>query len=225
MASLAASDFDGSTASSRRGRPTQQRVAEIDAAILSAAVEVFLTSGFDAANMDVIAAKAGVSKGTLYNRHASKDALFRIALEYQLELTSSRASRRNHLFPNSFVPRLRHHAETIVNSFGWAEYRRMERLLETATQSQPDLARLWQDKVSKHYKSLLVEAMQETANIPEGAQIDWAFLAELFLFTLGGWLKAESDRRTVPKDEAMAFADKVIAAVEASLKTMRSRWV
>ncbi|HET6724944.1 MAG TPA: TetR/AcrR family transcriptional regulator [Gammaproteobacteria bacterium] len=49
---------------------------EKHAAIVAAAREVFLESGYPAANMDAIAARAGVSKQTVYNHFGSKDELF-----------------------------------------------------------------------------------------------------------------------------------------------------
>jgi TetR/AcrR family transcriptional regulator, regulator of autoinduction and epiphytic fitness len=59
--------------SPRRGRPVSQ---EKQQAVLEAAIAEFAASGYDAASMDTIAAKAGVSKRTLYNRFDSKDGLF-----------------------------------------------------------------------------------------------------------------------------------------------------
>lgn len=53
------------------GRSAQKRKA-----ILDAATEVFLTSGFLGTNMDEIAALSGVSKQTVYKHFASKEALF-----------------------------------------------------------------------------------------------------------------------------------------------------
>ena len=44
--------------------------------ILRAATDVFLEAGYAAASMDRIALAAGVSKVTIYNHHASKEALF-----------------------------------------------------------------------------------------------------------------------------------------------------
>jgi TetR/AcrR family transcriptional regulator of autoinduction and epiphytic fitness len=46
------------------------------AAILTAAIAEFLASGFDATSMDRIAARADVSKRTVYNHFPSKEALF-----------------------------------------------------------------------------------------------------------------------------------------------------
>ncbi|OAJ52112.1 TetR family transcriptional regulator [Paraburkholderia ginsengiterrae] len=45
-------------------------------AILGAAIEEFLAAGFDATSMDRIAARASVSKRTVYNHFPSKEALF-----------------------------------------------------------------------------------------------------------------------------------------------------
>lgn len=49
--------------------------------MLDAAVELFLTNGFDQTSMDAIAARAGVSKTTVYAHHADKLALFRAVID------------------------------------------------------------------------------------------------------------------------------------------------
>lgn len=60
-----------------RGRP---RDPDKDAAILEAAIALFLERGFGATSMDAIAERAGVSKMTLYARFKQKDELFAGAL-------------------------------------------------------------------------------------------------------------------------------------------------
>ncbi|MCG5076866.1 TetR/AcrR family transcriptional regulator [Paraburkholderia tagetis] len=50
------------------------------AAILEAAIEEFLAAGYDATSMDRIAARASVSKRTVYNHFPSKEALFEAIL-------------------------------------------------------------------------------------------------------------------------------------------------
>src|ERR1700753_2905040 len=46
------------------------------AAVIRAATEEFLAAGFDATSMDRIAARARVSKRTVYNHSPGKEALF-----------------------------------------------------------------------------------------------------------------------------------------------------
>ncbi|HGL4261000.1 TetR/AcrR family transcriptional regulator [Burkholderia dolosa] len=53
------------------------------AAIVDAAIDEFLAAGYDATSMDRIAARAGVSKRTVYNHFPGKEALF-AAILHQL---------------------------------------------------------------------------------------------------------------------------------------------
>src|SRR3546814_19306532 len=55
-------------------------------AIQQAGTEIFLELGYEAATMDHIAAKAGVSKQTVYNHFQSKDELFKATIA---DLTSA----------------------------------------------------------------------------------------------------------------------------------------
>jgi AcrR family transcriptional regulator len=55
----------------------KQRKEERPAQLLAAALDVFVERGFTAARLDEIAARAGVSKGTLYLYFDSKEALFK----------------------------------------------------------------------------------------------------------------------------------------------------
>ncbi len=69
MADLASSKTqEGTNASNRSARKRK--------AVLDAATEVFLKSGYLGTNMDEIAALSGVSKQTVYKHFASKEALF-----------------------------------------------------------------------------------------------------------------------------------------------------
>ncbi len=56
--------------------PAPDRMAEKRSKILAGAREVFREAGFERASVDVIAARAGVSKATVYNHFADKKALF-----------------------------------------------------------------------------------------------------------------------------------------------------
>ncbi len=56
--------------------PSSSRMPEKRRHILEGARAVFAEQGFDRASVDVIAARAGVSKATVYNHFADKKALF-----------------------------------------------------------------------------------------------------------------------------------------------------
>src|SRR5215470_1355362 len=59
-----------------RGRPRQLSEAERRLRLIDAAEDVFLAAGFADATMDQVAERAGMSKKTLYQHFATKEALF-----------------------------------------------------------------------------------------------------------------------------------------------------
>ena len=67
---------DLASSKTKEGTDAPNRSARKRKAILDAATEVFLKSGYLGANMDEIAALSGVSKQTVYKHFASKEALF-----------------------------------------------------------------------------------------------------------------------------------------------------
>lgn len=59
----------------------RRRKAERPAELLDAALSVFVERGYAAARLEEIAARAGVSKGTLYLYYEGKEALFKAVIE------------------------------------------------------------------------------------------------------------------------------------------------
>jgi AcrR family transcriptional regulator len=202
----------------RRGRPSASRVAAIDEAIRAAALEAFLTAGFAAASMDAIAAAARVSKGTLYVRYPSKEALFRTVLEAQLELLSQRAGAMDHLLPDELEPRLRHHARTLIRAIHWSEYERVAKLVASAALTFPDVERLWQEIGVRRYLRFLAADMAKTARKAGHPPADWAFFADLFLHAISGWYRTEAAAGALSDARAEAFCDAVIATIMASVR-------
>lgn len=62
------------------------------AAVIDAAIEEFLAAGFDATSMDRIAARASVSKRTVYNHFPGKEALFAAILRQLWESSDTGAA-------------------------------------------------------------------------------------------------------------------------------------
>lgn len=76
----------GPAAPRTRGRPRSEPARQ---AILAAAAELLLARGLDAVSMDAIAARAGVSKATIYRWWATKETLAADALQVQLSEPTS----------------------------------------------------------------------------------------------------------------------------------------
>jgi TetR/AcrR family transcriptional regulator, mexJK operon transcriptional repressor len=206
-------DAPDGTAPGRRGRPTAARAAAIDSAIKAAALDLFVELGFEAASMDAIAAAAKVSKGTLYARYESKEPLFRAILEEQLDEWSRRASALSRPHEQSVEAQLRHYARTMTTVSNWPEFRRIAALLDTSAKAFPDLAREWEDLITKRALGSLTRDMAKVG----GSGVDWEFYAKLFHSAITGWHRAETSHRTVHNEEIIAFADKVIEVMLASI--------
>jgi TetR/AcrR family transcriptional repressor of mexJK operon len=65
--------------------PGRPRDLDTGAAILDAGWDLFLERGVEATPVEAIAARAGVSKVTLYKHYPDKPALFRAAVEREME--------------------------------------------------------------------------------------------------------------------------------------------
>ena len=64
----------------KRGRPAQAELAAKNAQIRNAALAVFAEKGFEGASIVEIAARAGVTRRTLYARYANKIEVFAAAV-------------------------------------------------------------------------------------------------------------------------------------------------
>lgn len=202
---------------SRRGRPSASRAAEIDRSIRAAALELFLSAGYEAASMDAIAAAAPVSKGTLYARYSNKESLFRSVLESELETLSDRSSANDHLLPHDLRQRLRVHARTLIASMNYGEFERIQKLVASAQLTFPDTAKLWHELATRRYVRFLAGDMAACANLPPDVEVDWLFLSNLFLHSIGGWQHIERLIRTVSDEEVIAFSDAVIDTILKSI--------
>ena len=68
---------------SRRAHPGQPRDPGVDAAILTAAVDLLAEIGYARLTMEQVAARAGVGKASLYLRWPNKVALVAEAIQYR----------------------------------------------------------------------------------------------------------------------------------------------
>jgi AcrR family transcriptional regulator len=71
------------TTPDRARRPSRSEVRE---GILLAALQVFAERGFDRSSLDLVAQRAGFTKGAVYSNFDSKEALFLALMDRQVEI-------------------------------------------------------------------------------------------------------------------------------------------
>lgn len=104
----------GHPATPSDGRPSAQ--SRKAAQILPAACDLFLEHGFDPVTMDMVAARSGVSKATLYVYFASKEDLFAAVVDAEVKLISDRID-VSPCHDGNIVAALRRMARSFVDLF------------------------------------------------------------------------------------------------------------
>lgn len=117
--------------------------------ILEAATDVFCREGYAGANIDMIAAEAGVSRQTVYNHHGDKEKLFVATVRALTERTNAGIFATLATFPDhpadieaelvEFAVRL--NRGCICNSDG----KHLRKLIEAEGQRYPELFAAWRE--------------------------------------------------------------------------------
>lgn len=130
----------------RRGRPSAARAEAIDRHIVAIARQMFLSDGYDVVAMEQVAATARISKGTLYARHPSKEALFSAVVEAAISEWSDASAQQDHLLTDDIEQRLRHHAFAIITSMRRPDVVAFQRLVLSVRDRFPETATAMHEK-------------------------------------------------------------------------------
>ena len=203
----------------KRGRPTAAQVEAINRAIGDAAAEHFLSVGFEAASMEAVAARAGVSKGTLYARYPTKAALLHAVIEERVAAWSAESARYDHLLPAGLEDRLRYHARTIIRALANDEIRAFQNLVRGSTLS-PELARDFYDTGQGFVVRLVADEIAAGTREDPAPAKDPRRVAQMLVAMLYGWFTLEESVGAVSEAEAIAFVDRSVDVLYAG----RSAW-
>jgi len=115
--------------------------------ILEAALSVFAERGFAAARMDEIAARARVSKGTIYLYFESKEAVFRALVQATLvrRVADLAALVRDHKGP--VAPLLRELLQRLGHFISTSDLVVLPKMVIAEAGNFPDLARIYREEV------------------------------------------------------------------------------
>jgi len=204
---------------SRRGRPSLAQASEIDKMIIQVAQELFLEFGFDLVSMEQVVAAAGVSKGTLYARYASKELLFEAVIKAAIRRWSVEAALDDDLLTDNLEQRLRHHARTITTFMHRPEVLAMQRLLLAVGARFPKLVETMHDRGYRYIVNLIARDIVEAERVQGREPSDAEAVAHMLVAGLSGY---QMQVATGPGGDGVPFslADRMVDVIIAG----RSAW-
>lgn len=203
-------------ASGRRGRPRLDEVEAITSAVIDAARSSFLNEGYRMASMEAIAARAGVSKKTLYVRFPTKDALFTAVVKRQVAEWSEYVAQLEHAPLTTLRERLEHHAYSFLDVQARPEVQAFGRLLLSEARTFPELARIYHENATGFALDLIAGELEGAAETEHFAVKDARAAAVTFMGLMSEWSTMNSllgisstsaERKRVAKYRVAIFMD------------------
>lgn len=163
-------------ARSHGGRPSLEESEQISARILEAARTLILRDDLASTSMDAIAAEIGISKRTLYARHASKAALFE-AMVIDLVRTSTAKIVTGGIVGETLREKLHNLAVRILTVITDPLIIALDRVVTGESQQFPRLAEL----IDEHGGDMLQREVADVLRSSGASNADWSRDAEIFL--------------------------------------------
>jgi TetR/AcrR family transcriptional regulator, mexJK operon transcriptional repressor len=138
------------------------RTARKRRAIIEAAAEVFLQHGYIGASMDEVAAKAAVSKQTVYKQFADKEHLFAEIIVGRTTVLGDQLARAYATLDDATdaLPAFRDVARQLLQSLSRPEVLQLRRLVIAEADRFPDVSGTWWERAFHPSLVLLGEALQ-----------------------------------------------------------------
>lgn len=181
---------------------------------------MFLADGYDAVAMEQIAAAARISKGTLYSRHPSKEALFAAVIEAAVAEWSDEAAQQDHLLTDDIEQRLRHHAHTITASLRRPDVSAFQRLVLSVRDRFPEVARSMHDQGYRYIVDLIAADISAAGAREKKPVRDPVTVAKLLVAAITGRQMQEMAEGDPIDQDDDDFADRVVDLLIAA----RSNW-
>ena len=158
-----------------RQRRKEARPAELTAAALS----LFVEKGFAATRLDDVAARAGVSKGTLYLYFDSKEALFKSVIEEGIVPVLDEGSDLIDNFSGSSVELLRELLCGWWELIGNTPLGGIPKLMVSEARNFPEIAAYYHDQVILRGRALMLRVLRRGVDAGEFRPIDIEIAADV----------------------------------------------
>lgn len=129
-------------------------------AIVTAALHIFLERGFNAATIEQIAARAGVSKVTIYNRFTDKETLFEAVVKEQTDQIAA-GIRDESPSPGNFEAQLNAFGRNLLGFLFASDHVALDRMLPQEIAHLPTLAARFFDVGPGQCRSRLAVLLEE----------------------------------------------------------------
>ncbi len=171
-----------------------------DEAILEGARASFFEDGFAATTMEAIAARAGVSKVTVYKRFPEKESLFEAVVRREMRLMEERLEAWPYA-DGSLAERLNAYGSILLRFLYSTEHMLLDRMLAHDLKHSPDTARRFFHAGPGACRARLAEMLADAVGRGE-IEIDDPLLAAADIFALwSGFMPKEVEFGVTPPVE------------------------
>ncbi len=152
----------------KRERRKQARPGEL----LDAALDLFVEKGFAATRVEEVAARAGVSKGTLFLYFPSKEELFKAVVRENISGRFIEWNEEFAAFEGSTADMLGYCMTVWWNRVGATKASGITKLMMSEAQNFPELANFYQEEVIQPGQALIRRVLQRGVDAGEFRPLD-----------------------------------------------------
>ena len=167
-------------APAKRARRKEARPGEL----LEAALALFVEKGYAATRVEEVAARAGVSKGTLFLYFPSKEELFKAVVRENAGRHLADAFREVAEYTGTSDELLHEFIQRWWTQYGGAPAAGLTKLIMSEAANFPDLAQYYQDEVVQPSHELVRRIVQRGIDRGELREVDLTLAAHLIVAPL-----------------------------------------
>ena len=155
----------------------ERRKLERPGELLDAALELFVEKGFAATRAEEVAARAGVSKGTLFLYFSSKEELFKAVVRENLSGRFPEWNQEFQAFEGSSADMVRYCLQAWWDRVGASKASGITKLMMSEARNFPELAAFYQQEVVAPCQNLICRILQRGVERGEFRAIDLEYAA------------------------------------------------
>lgn len=172
--------------------------------IMDAALELFLENGFAATRLEDIAAKANVTKGTLFIYFTNKEDLFKSLIREGMNQMDAFKAASELNIRVSAAETIRFMTNNWWKFLAHSDFGKLPKLIVSEAANFPDITQMYMDEVVIPGRALVTEVFRQGVDSGEFRQVDPAIAARTFLaplFMLLVWRYSGARFEKTPIDE------------------------